>query len=123
MPIVGRRLKSARAGLEILDGKDQLVVRPPSALSTEKTSKYRTLFILFLGGSVGSAGIIYPLNFKNFSETQLVEMAPFWVLPAAFGFIGLLVQHTKRPLLNAAVGTLIAAGALVVFLFGIFPSM
>jgi serine/threonine protein kinase len=123
-PIVGQRLGSARAAIEILEGNDAIAVRPDDAVGEPTTPSWKkTLFTLFLGGSLGGAGIIYPLNFDNFSETQMVQMAPFWVLPAAFGFFGLLMQHTKRPILNA-IGATIAAGlGLVFFLFAIFPAL
>ena len=123
-PIAGSRLASARAGLEILDGKDSLDTPKPTQLADpDGPSWVRTVFLLFLGGSLGSAGIIYPLNFDNFSETQLVEMAPFWVLPAAFGAIGLTVWTSPRPFVKAFVGTVLAALGLALFLFGIFPAL
>lgn len=122
-PAVGKRLGTARAALEVLDGRDALVPRPPTQLEPARPTGARTIFLLCLGGSLGSAAILYPLGFDNFSETELVRMAPFWVLPAAFGAIGLFVQHTSKPIANAVFGTIVAAFALAVFLFGIFPSL
>jgi serine/threonine protein kinase len=83
----------------------------------------KTLFVLALGGSVGSALIIYPLNFNNFSETEMIRMSPFWVLPAAFGLFGLMLQKSKRPLLYAAASTIGAALALAFFFAAIFPAL
>lgn len=123
-PIVGQRLESAAAALRILDGKEDAKPAEPAVPQHTKTPAwYRTLFILCLGGSLGGAGIIYPLNFNNFSETEMIQMAPFWVLPAAFGASGLLVQSSKRPIVNAILMTLGAAGALAFFFAAIFPAL
>ena len=88
-----------------------------------KRSFLKALFLLALGGSIGGAGIIYPLNFSEFSETRMIEMAPFWVLPAAFGGVGFMALNTKRPLRNAIIGSILAAGALAFFFQAIFPAL
>jgi hypothetical protein len=76
-----------------------------------------------LGGSLGGAAIAYPLGFNNFSEDDLVRLAPFWFLPAAFGLAGLVFQKSERPILKAFIGMVAGGIALAVFLFGIFPSL
>jgi len=89
----------------------------------KRAARWRTLFVLALGGSLGSAAIIYPLNFNHFSETRLVQMAPVWILPAAFGFFGLLGIKTPRPLVVACLGSVGTLVALFLFFAVIWPSL
>ncbi len=124
-PLQTNRPKSARLALELFERGDALVEAPdPGAIEKSRQGSWRTtLFTLALGGSLGSAGIIYPINFNNFSETELVQMSPLWVLPAAFGFFGLLLKNSERPILYAVLATIFSGFMLYCFFAAIFPAL
>jgi serine/threonine protein kinase len=133
-PLMSARASAAREVISLLDAslagkapQRALVRAAPTELEQlaqiRRAGRLRMLFILALGGSIGSAVIIYPLNFNNFSETQMVQMAPVWILPAAFGFFGLLAGKNPRPLIVASVGAIGTLGALFFFFAVIWPAL
>lgn len=127
-PIAAQRPQTTSAALELLDDASGALITTPSH-AVERYKKHdhpgwvRTMFVMMLGGSIGSAMILYPLGFDNFSETELVNMAPFWILPAAFGLFGLIFSGEKRPIVTAIVATVVSALALGCFFIAIWPSL
>lgn len=127
-PIAAQRPQTTSAALALLDDAGgALVAGPNRAVELyeihEHPSWVRTMFVMMLGGSIGSAMILYPLGFDNFSETELVNMAPFWILPAAFGLFGLIFSGEKRPIVTAIVATVVSAFGLGCFFVAIWPSL
>lgn len=127
-PIVGKRLASASRALELLNNPSQhRVASAPSAGVQRPTIPVspwaKWVFRLAFFGALGAAGFIYLLNFNNFSETELVNMAPFWVVPAVFGFSGFLYSGGPHPVVRALVTALVSIAVLVFFFSAIFPGL
>jgi hypothetical protein len=70
--------------------------------------------------------LLYVIFFKKFSETELVQVSAFWVLPAAFALAGMRAERdpsVQRPMLNAALWAVGAGAGLWFFFAAIFPSL
>lgn len=128
-PLLSARPQRAKDALGLLEGTTQLAINAATtrAVTTQEhaqPAKGRNLFWMCLGGSIGSALILYPIGFDRFSETLLVQLSPLWIGPAAFGIVGLtLGKNAKRPYLVAVVGALVVLFLLAVFFVVIWPSL
>ncbi|UUU21877.1 hypothetical protein [Streptomyces sp. DSM 40750] len=58
-----------------------------------------------LGGILG-AGLIYLVNFDEFSESELVTITPLWFFPIVFGLYGFVAQRLLRRIAAGHVATL-----------------
>lgn len=83
----------------------------------------RTWYALVLACSLGAAGYVYLYRLDAYTETELMEFAPLWVGPAAFGLAGLagLRLGARRPLAVSLWAAFAAEVLLLVFLFALFP--
>lgn len=125
-PIAGNRVKSAQEALEILISRNAVVRSKPSHLVQRDPVASLTaqrIYTILVVSSAASAAMIYLGMFNVLSETQLVQIAPFWFVPLALGVSGKITKYSDRPYRSALIGAGAAVLALFVFLFGIFPSM
>ncbi|GEM_PF-2072404 len=84
-------------------------------------SRFGYLFSLACG--LCAAGYVTLYRLDDYSESRLIELAPLWVAPAAFGLAGLFALRTgaKSPLVFSLLATLLAEVLLVAFILGVFP--
>jgi hypothetical protein len=127
-PAPGMRPASARAARLILDGGyvagPQSPAPPgPPGLSPERERRQRWLYRGITAVTLAATALLHTVYFNSFSETELVQMAPFWVTPLAFGISGLIALPRRHSLALAFAGAVVGFLGLVVFLFGIFPSL
>ena len=88
-----------------------------------KTKKWEfPLYISSLLIGTALAAYIYLINFNSFSETELITVTPYWVLPAAFGTFGLTTEKENK-LATALIRSAIVTALLIFFIHFIFPSM
>jgi serine/threonine protein kinase len=125
-PIAGNRVKSAEDALQILISRNAVVHSKPTHLVKRDpvaSLAAQRIYTILVGTSVTAAAVIYLGMFNALSETQMVQIAPFWFVPLALGVSGKLMKYNKNPYVSAAVACGIAVAAFFVFLFGIFPGM
>jgi serine/threonine protein kinase len=125
-PAPGMRPASARAARMILDGQMAMVTsagpRVPE-LPPDRLRRQRWLYRGVAGTSLAGAALLHTVYFNSFSETALVQIAPFWVTPLAFGLAGLWALPRRNALALAAGGAVLGFIGLMLFLYGIFPSL
>jgi len=80
------------------------------------------LFISSLLIGIVLASYIYLINFNRYSESQLVIVTPFWVLPTAFGVFGLTTEKENK-LTTAIIRSAIVTALLIFFIHFVFPSL
>jgi serine/threonine protein kinase len=139
-PIVGQRIASARECLAILDGEvEAMVLRkggesglapavPKGTASVSKRDdlhRHGWLWKMTAGGGGLAAGFIYLVFFNSFSETELIQVSTLWLAPVAFGLAGHLAELNERPnpIALALLWAGLAVGALIFFIYGIFPGL
>lgn len=139
-PIVGQRISSARECISILDGEtpaplirwsqgDALVEMSErqGAVVTrgEPERRLSWLWKMSAGGGGLAAGLVYLVFFNSFSETELIEVSVLWLAPVAFGLAGHLAELNERPnpVASALLWAGLSVGALILFIFGIFPAL
>jgi serine/threonine protein kinase len=89
----------------------------------EKTKKIETFFYIgLIVFSIGLAAYIYLINFNSFSETRLIEVTPYWILPLSFGYFGATTSKPNR-FLTATIRSVVIVTLLILFIHFIFPSM
>ena len=52
----------------------------------------KKVYILLIIGSLSNAAYIYFMSFDHYSETQLITLSYYWVLPLTAGIFGLLSE-------------------------------
>jgi serine/threonine protein kinase len=127
-PAVGMRVATARAALDVLDGRashagTQRLARTPRA---SRPDRLRWVWRTAMGAGVVGAGVLYGLLFNELSETELVELSPLWIAPIAFGITGSATLRARRGLARlglAAAGMVFAFLVLAVFFTLIWPSL
>jgi serine/threonine protein kinase len=120
-PLVAQRVASAREALALLDG-----TAAPDAEATEPRALpewKRYLFYATSMGGLGLGAVLYVFFFDELSETELVQISWIWILPMIFGFVGLALQNTKRPILYALGCVIGGALGLACFFAAIWPSL
>lgn len=117
-PAPGQRPASARIARGLLD--DGAAARPERPQRRPAASWQRWPYRLLLAGSLGSAGLIHTMYFNRFSESALVSMAPYWVVPAVFASAGLISHPAPRHFVHALLAALAGWLLLALFLGGIF---
>lgn len=121
-PAPGLRPASARAARLVLDSAAPMwVVAEPMPAEQERWRRW--LFRGVTALSLGGAAVIHTVYFNRLSETALVQIAPFWVTPAAFGIAGLIALPRKNALALATLGAVVGFAGLMFFLYAIFPSL
>lgn len=126
-PLVAQRVDSARDAVRILDGEvrparehsPQIEPDDPPVLPTWKRYVFNACWM----GGLGAAVVIYGFFFGRLSETELVEISAFWLLPAAFGVAGHMLKKTDRPMTYAVGATIGSAVALMFFFEVIWPGL
>ena len=68
------------------------------------------------------AGVLYIALFDMFSERMLVRLSVVWVCGLAIG-LGIRLAGDRNPLVNGLLWGGVAALGMIVFIFGIFPSL
>jgi serine/threonine protein kinase len=126
-PVVGKRIASATAALQMLDapvGAAALAL-PPSQQLSVSGPRYNWLWNGTMGAAGLAAGLIYLVFFNKFSETELIQISAFWVAPLAFGIVGKIAEANQKPnpVATAFAWAGLAVGALIVFIYGIFPAL
>jgi serine/threonine protein kinase len=132
-PAVGMRVATARAALDVLDGRTthagtQQLARI-SRSGRERPAgpdRMRWVWRTAMGTGLLGAGLIYGLFFNELSETELVEMSPLWIAPVVFGLAGRATLRTRGVLARlglAAGGMVFAFLGLAVFFTLIWPSL
>lgn len=125
-PLVGQRPQSAAEALALLDrpalpAPREAKTRVVAAAEAPPSAIWRTIGALAIGGGLLAAGAIYILFFDAFSETELVRISILWVAPVAFGFG---VRWGERsPLATGFLWSGVAVFLLILFIYGIFPSL
>jgi hypothetical protein len=81
--------------------------------STRRNPKRRNpLFTVAILIGVGLAVYVYLFSFDEFSETELIELTPFWLLPIVFGLYGFTAEAVLN-MLDRGEATTVAAAALI----------
>ncbi|MGM0557771.1 MAG: serine/threonine protein kinase [Myxococcota bacterium] len=120
-PLVAHRVPSARDVLAVLDGED---ARANEVAAREDLPEWkRYLFYVTSMGGLGSGAVLYIFFFDELSETELVQLSWIWLLPMMFGFVGLALENTKRPILYALGCVVGGALGLACFFGAIWPSL
>jgi serine/threonine protein kinase len=132
-PAVGMRVATARAALDVLDGRTthagtQRIARMsrPGRERPAGADRLRWLWRTAIGTGLVGAGVIYGLFFNALSETELMEISPLWIAPVAFGLTGRATLRTRSlwaRLGLAATGMLFAFLGLAVFFTLVWPSL
>jgi serine/threonine protein kinase len=122
-PLVSRRVDSAREALDILDDASGPTVTEADEASDGPAEWKRYVFHASWMLGLGSGSILYIFFFNDLSETELVRISWMWILPTAFGLIGLAFQNSKRPILYALMSTVIASLILACFFAGLWSSL
>lgn len=132
-PHLSARVSTAAETLSILDGNLPAVVAvaaPPAPVGTgpppRRRRNFTWLFNLVLATSCLAAAVLYFGFFSSFSETQLVQLSPFWVAPIAFGVSGLIAEsnpNARSPLTTALLWAGVSAVGLIFFFEAIFPGL
>ncbi len=121
-PVIGARPVSAKAALEFLDGGGAVVVRDPkTGPPAELSASWRAVGRAAIGIGGLAAGLIYIVFFNSLSETALVQISALWIAPVAFGF-GVL-RGGASPLATGLIWSGAVVGLLILFIYGIFPSL
>jgi serine/threonine protein kinase len=132
-PAVGMRVASARAALDVLDGRTthtgtQRIARMsrPGHERPAGPDRLRWVWRTAMGAGLLGAGVLYGLLFNELSETELVELSPLWIAPVAFGLAGRATLRTRgvwARLGLAATGMVFAFLGLAVFFTLVWPSL
>jgi len=121
-PVIGARPASAKAALELLDGGGAVAVRDPTTgPPAELSASWRAIGRAAIGVGGLAAGLIYIVFFNSLSETALVQISVLWIAPVAFGF-GVL-RGGRSPLATGLSWSGAVVGLLILFLYGVFPSL
>ena len=121
-PVIGNRPRSASEALELLDGG--ALVRSKDgklANSAENRGPWPAVGAAAIGVGGLAAGLIYIVFFDSFSETELVRISALWVAPVAFG-VGVR-RGGRWPLATGLVWSGLVVGLLILFIYGVFPSL
>jgi hypothetical protein len=118
------RPASARAARLILDGHMGMGVAPaPPALPPDRERRQRWLYRGVTAVTLACTALLHTVFFNSFSETDLVQIAPLWVTPLAFGVSGLLALPRRHALALAIAGAVVGFLGLLFFLYAIFPAL
>ena len=122
-PIVGQRVQSAGDALALLDG-GAAVARRGAVLPAPVAAGglWRAIGSATIGASMLMAGVLYIALFDMFSERMLVRLSVVWVCGLAIG-LGIRLAGDRNPLVNGLLWGGVAALGMIVFIFGIFPSL
>ncbi len=121
-PVIGARPASAKAALELLDGEAAIATRDGSAGPPAEVSEaWRAIGKAAIGVGGLAAGLIYIVFFDAFSETALVQISALWIAPVAFG-VGVL-RGGRSPMATGLIWSGTVVGLLILFIYGIFPSL
>ncbi len=121
-PVIGGRPTSAKEALALLDGT--ALEQPESVkIATKEASSgfWRAVGAAAIGLGGLAAGLIYIVFFNSFSETELVRISALWVAPVAFG-IGVR-RGGRSPLATGLAWSGVVVGLLILFIYGVFPSL
>lgn len=124
-PIVGQRVQSAGEALALLDGvalERRGAVLPAPVASGAPGALWRAIGSATIGASMLMAGVLYIALFDMFSERMLVRLSVVWVCGLAIG-LGIRLAGDRNPLVNGLLWGGVAALGMIVFIFGIFPSL
>lgn len=124
-PVVGKRVASAKAALQMLQSSGGAIMATPSQQLAVTGPRYNWLWNGTMGIAGLAAGLIYLVFFDAFSETMLIQISALWVAPLAFGIAGKLAEQSGRssPIATAVAWSGAAVVALIVFIYAIFPSL
>jgi hypothetical protein len=121
-PVIGARPASAKEARALLDGGAALDRRGPVEVAAPPASAaWRAIGAAAIGLGGLAAGLIYVVFFDSFSETELVRISALWVAPVAFG-VGVR-RGGRSPLATGLVWSGAVVGLLILFIYGIFPSL
>jgi len=110
-------------GREVIKSKKNDLYKSEEVKSGRKINKWESsLYVISLLTGIVFASYIYLFNFNSYSETRLVTITPFWVLPTAFGIFGSTTSKENR-LVTALIRSAITTGLLIFFIHGIFPQL
>ncbi len=121
-PVIGSRPASAEEALALLDGTALVSSKGATIVGKEEP---RGPWLAVGSAAIGvgglAAGLIYIVFMDSLSERELVRISALWVAPVAFG-VGVR-RGGKSPLATGLAWSGVMVGALIVFIYGIFPSL
>ncbi|MEZ4382685.1 MAG: serine/threonine-protein kinase [Nannocystaceae bacterium] len=120
-PVIGARPASADAALALLDGAALERRATANVEAPPPSARWRSIGAAAIGVGGLAAGLIYVVFFDRFSETELVRISALWVAPVAFG-VGVR-RSSRSPLAAGLAWSGAVVGLLILFIYGIFPSL
>ena len=121
-PIVGNRVHSARAAVELLD-------RPQHRALTQRSGPHRHGYQWLWAATIGvggiGAGLLYLVFFDALSERALVRFSVLWLVPIVFGVGGIAGEASTRrhPMATAFLWAGLGSIVLVAFIYGVWPAL